>query len=140
MSRVQMKRRKKREKGSASVRSLICAFSGLAGIIFLVYAVYEAAVKDAKDGHRTCDDIFLLWFDRVSLWNTFSEDSRAFSFIKGLGNTSPGYILSRVYGDVLSRALQSSLIGSMGFIEFPFYKQAEKERITNGTGRYCNGK
>ena len=46
MSRVQMKRRKKREKGSASVRSLICAFSGLAGIIFLVYAVYEAAVKE----------------------------------------------------------------------------------------------
>ncbi len=46
MSRVQMKRRKKREKGSASVRSLICAFSGLAGIIILVYAVYEAAVKE----------------------------------------------------------------------------------------------
>ena len=45
MSRVQMKRRKKREKGSASVRSLICAFSGMVGIIFFIYAVCEAAVK-----------------------------------------------------------------------------------------------
>ena len=138
MSRVQMKRRKKREKGSASVRSLICAFSGLAGIIFLVYAVYEAAVKEQMP--RMVTGLAMIFFFCGLIWNTFSEDSRAFSFIKGLGYTSSSCFIGRVYGDVLSRALQSSLIGSMGFIEFPFYKQAEKERITNGTGRYCNGK
>ena len=44
MSRVQLKRRKKREKGSVSVRSLICAVAGLVGILFLIYGIYSASI------------------------------------------------------------------------------------------------
>ncbi len=60
MSRVQMKRRRKREKGTASVRSLICAFSGIAGIIFLIYAVFKAAA--ATEMPRTVTGIAMIFF------------------------------------------------------------------------------
>lgn len=39
MSSVTMKRRKRREKGTVSVRSLICAFIGAAGLAFLIAGI-----------------------------------------------------------------------------------------------------
>lgn len=59
MSRVQMKRRKRREKGALSIKSLICAISGAVSIAVLIAAVYES-VSGTKN--RLMTGLMMLFF------------------------------------------------------------------------------
>ena len=59
MSRVQLKRRKRREKGSVSVKSIICATIGAAALVVLAAGIYTA-VSGKPD--RTVTGAMMIFF------------------------------------------------------------------------------
>ncbi|MQN01848.1 MAG: hypothetical protein DUD27_03930 [Lachnospiraceae bacterium] len=93
MSRIQMKRRRKREREAASVRSLICAFAGLAGIIFLFYAIYAATVNKSLPRQVT-------GFSMIFFFASLIELVFGIRFAKKPGHS----VSSRAWGVVLPAA------------------------------------
>ncbi len=59
MSRVQLKRRKRRERGNVSVRSLLCAGIGAAGLLVIFTGTYQVVAGRLS---RTMTGITMLFF------------------------------------------------------------------------------
>lgn len=64
MSRVQLKRRKRREKGNLSIKSIICAAAGMVSLIVLVAAIYASVAGRAGRVMTGASMIFFF----LSLW------------------------------------------------------------------------